>query len=335
MSEANYRALGWRYGSLSVQRFGAMIGPVTFVLPNGRAVSPLFLPPWVGQDLTDIEPGVIAHLRGEWPCVPFGVSPTAGGFTPRWADVIQSAPDSHMLHGHGSNTEWKFTQVTASMLELTCIYPEDNDVISLTRRIRAIPNAAAVEFSLFVSVRRPTRLPIGLHFTFGAPDPLTINPGLFARGWTYPGSIGAAQAFEHDRPFSNLARVPGKAGSELDASRFPFSTPNEDLLQLNGIEGTCELEFPVESYRLTLSWNSEHFPSLLLWLSNRAYGGAPLSGRTVALGVEPICSAFGMGRAVSAASNPAAQSGVKTAIAIDPDRPFETRYRMSAAEINK
>lgn len=331
MIDANYRALGWRFGALTVQRYGAMVGPLTFVLPNGRLVSPLFLAPWVADDPANIHPGVIAHLRGEWPCVPFGVKPTTKGFTTRWAETIDAVSDSGVLHGYGSNAEWQFTQASESMLELRCTYPESDDVISLTRRIRIVPDAAAVEFSLHVRVRRPTRIPIGLHFTFGAPSPTVIRPGKFTAGWTYPGPTGAAQAFAHDRIFSNLERVPAAVGTaKLNAERFPFELPNEDLMQLNGIDGTCELEFPSEGYRVQLSWNRGHFPSLLLWLSNRAYVDTPLSGRTVALGVEPICSAFGMGKAVSAAGNPISLSGVDTVIAIDPDHPFDTQYRINA-----
>ena len=333
-TEPDYGALGWRFGALTVQRFGAMLGPLTFVLPSGRAVSPLFQAPWAAEVSDPAVLGVIAHLRGEWPCVPFGVQPEPREFTERWAAPLRGATDRTLLHGHGANVEWRFTRVSAATLELTCAYPADDDIHSLTRCIRAIPDEPAVELILTVRARRPTRVPIGLHFTFGSvASPVVIRPGRFEAGWTYPGPLGASQAFARDRPFADLARVPGCAAGSLDATRFPFEHPNEDLLQLTGVEGSCSLDYPEQAYRVTLAWNREHFPSLHLWLSNRAVKTAPLSGRTVALGVEPVCSAFGLGKGVSAGANPIAASGTKTAIDIDPGHPFETTYRISAADL--
>jgi hypothetical protein len=330
--EPDYCALGWRFGALTVQRFGGMLGPLTFVLPDGRTASPLFISPWVAETPDSATPSVIAHLRGEWPCVPFGVRPDPTGFAPAWAAALEPVVDQRPLHGYGSNVDWQFTQVSASMLELACIYPDDDDVHSLTRRIRPVPDAPAVELSLTVRARRTMRVPIGLHFTFGcARSPIIVRPGKFAEGWTFPGPLGASQAFAHDRRFDDLARVPGRVAGELDATRFPFDHPNEDVLQLTDVEGSCTLEYPAEAYRVTLAWNRTHFPSLLLWLSNRALKIPPWNGRTVALGVEPVCSAFGLGRGVSTHANPIAESGTNTAIEITAGQVFETTYRISAS----
>jgi hypothetical protein len=329
--EPEYCALGWRFGALTVQRFGGMLGPLTFVLPDGRAASPLFLAPWVAESQDPAWPQVITHLRGEWPCVPFGARPDPAGFSPAWAAALESAADHRPLHGYGSNVDWRFTQVSSSMLELTCLYPEEDDVHSLTRRIQPLPDAPAVELSLTVRARRTTRVPMGLHFTFGCVrSPVILRPGRFAAGWTFPGPLGASQAFAHDRRFDNLACVPGRAVSQLDATQFPFDEPNEDLLQLTGVEGSCSLEYPAEAYRVELAWNRAHFPSLLLWLSNRALEIPPWSGRTVALGVEPVCSAFGLGSGVSTHANPIAESGTDTAIDVEAGQSFETTYWISA-----
>jgi hypothetical protein len=334
VAQPDYCGIGWQFGALTVQRFGGMLAPLTFVLENGRPTSPLFLAPWIADVRDSAVPGVIAKLRGEWPCVPFGAPPDPDGFSPAWAAALNAVTNQTALHGYGSNADWYFTQLSTSELELMCVYPDHDDIESLTRRIRAIPNAPAIELSLTVRARRLTRLPIGLHFTFGVVGgPVIVRPRKFAMGWTFPGPLGASQVFARDRWFRDLACVPGREGHNLDATRFPFNTPNEDILQLTGIEGCCSLDYPVEAYRVTLDWNCRQFPSLLLWLSNRAIATPPWNGRTVALGVEPVCSAFSLGSGVSMHANPIADAGTPTAIQIDAEHPFETTYSISASTI--
>ncbi|WP_455854068.1 hypothetical protein [Ensifer canadensis] len=71
------------------------------------------------------------------------------------------------------------------------------------------------------------------------------------------------------------------------------------------------------------------FPSLLLWYSNRGRKAYPWDGKHLALGVEPVCSAFDLGPAVSSADNPLASPAAPTSLPFDSDQPFVTRYRIS------
>ena len=41
-----YRALAWPHGVLAVQSLGAMLAPITFILADGRQVSPMQVAPW-------------------------------------------------------------------------------------------------------------------------------------------------------------------------------------------------------------------------------------------------------------------------------------------------
>ena len=66
------RALAWDHGCLSLQRLAGMLGPVTFLLPDGRQISPLQIAPWFADPRRETLPGVLRRLRGEWPCAPFG-----------------------------------------------------------------------------------------------------------------------------------------------------------------------------------------------------------------------------------------------------------------------
>ena len=114
----------------------------------------------------------------------------------------------------------------------------------------------------------------------------------------------------------------------VDASRLPFAGDVEELLQIQGLDGTVALVNHAEGYRARLSWQKEHFPSLLLWMSNRGRKFEPWNGRHVALGIEPICSPFGLGPATALADNPIAASGTPTALDFSADHTFVARYRI-------
>ena len=101
------------------------------------------------------------------------------------------------------------------------------------------------------------------------------------------------------------------------------------LVQLCGVSSDFVLRYPADGFQVRLSWNSVHFPSVLLWISNRGRNYAPWNSRHVALGIEPVCSAFDLGPAVSTAPNPIRDAGVATAMDFTPDRIFTTIYRIA------
>lgn len=334
MSEAPYRGLGWKHGALTVQRHAAMLAPLTFLLPGGRQVSPMHVAPWADEPGTEELPGVLQRLRGEWPCVPFGYSVPGEGFPVDWARSMGPAAPDEEVHGHNSNHPWTWEPDDGSSLRLSIDYPTSSPVKRLERTITPDPDAPAVDLELVIETREACRLPLGLHATFRLPlarRRARIEPAPFAEGRTYPGTVEpSAPLFAIDRPFSTLAAVPGRDGSTVDASRLPFATDTEELLQLNLIDGSVALANEAEGYRVRVSWQQEHFPSLLLWFSNCGRKMAPWNGRHLALGMEPICSPFGLGPGAAIAENPLARSGTPTARAFAVGEIFTTRYRIEA-----
>ena len=101
----DYVGLAWRCGTLSIQRMGGMLAPLTLILKDGRQISPLYLAPWAA-----------AAIRPEWAAV-------AGG----------GAGDPY-LHGYGSNVAWEWARVDSTSVELRCRYPETDDIEELVRR---------------------------------------------------------------------------------------------------------------------------------------------------------------------------------------------------------
>ena len=178
MSE-DYRSLAWAHGVLAVQRLGAMLAPLTFLVA-GRQVSPMHVAPWAGEPGTGELPGILRRLRGEWPGVPFGYTIPPDGFTPEWASVFADPLPEEEVHGPSSNREWNWAESGEGSLRLSLDYPASSDIARVERRITPDPDAAAVDLELTVTARRDCRLPIGLHPCFRLPaeaGKARIEPG--------------------------------------------------------------------------------------------------------------------------------------------------------------
>jgi hypothetical protein len=335
MSEHDeYRGLGWAHGCLTVQRLGAMLAPVTFMLADGRQISPLQIAPWAAEPAAAALPGVLRRLRGEWPCVSFGYSLPADAWPAAWQRVMPAGAADEPMHGPASNLPWEWVATDTTSLRLRIDYPDDSPIRCLDRVITPDPWAPAIDLELSIEIRAACRLPIGLHPTFRLPLlPATarLEVGRFEQGLTYPSIVEAGAAFfASDRTFTKLAAVPALAGGVYDATLLPFDQEVEELLQLNGVDGCAALANLAEGYRVRVRWQPEHFPSLLLWFSNRGRKMYPWHGRHVAVGIEPICSPFGLGVPTAAADNPIARAGTATAHSFSAGESFVTRYRIEA-----
>jgi hypothetical protein len=332
-----YRGLGWKYGALTVQRHAAMLAPIVFLLADGRQVSPMHVAPWADEPIAAGQPGILQRLRGEWPCVPFGYAVNDPTAPIEWARLNGASEPGEEIHGHSSNHPWTWGEADGARVKLSIDYPAGHPVKRLIRTITPDANAPAVDIELRIEVKDACRLPLGLHPTFRLPaetGSARIEPAAFAEGRTYPGTVEpSAPLFAIDRAFASLTAVPGRNGESIEASWLPLANETEELLQLNEIDGTVSLANEAERYRVRLTWQKEHFPSLLLWISNRGRKMAPWNGRHLALGMEPICSPFGLGPAAARADNPMAKTGTRTARDFAAGEVFTTRYRIEAEKL--
>lgn len=339
------RTLRWAHGSLTVQRLGAMLAPVRFDLPSGRMVEPLHIAPWADDGtISDVElaalPPILHRLRGDWPCVPFGADEPER-LSPEWAASMGRRfplPANPPPHGESSNCKWNWEPKGDGRLCLSLDYPDDHPIARVERDVIPDPDAAAVNLVLRIMPRANCQLPLGLHPTFALP-PLagsaSIMPPHAKQIRSYPGSLEpGGDIFAPNAVFTNLTEAPDHKGQAMDASSIPFEQPGEDLLQLVGVDdGRVSLDNHAGGYRATLSWNAEHFPSLLIWYSNRGRQQSPWLGRHSALGLEPVCSAFDLGAAIAIGDNPIAQQGVPTSIPLRAGEVFQTHYRIAADDL--
>ena len=328
------RALAWDHGCLSLQRLAGMLGPVTFLLPDGRQISPLQIAPWFADPRRETLPGVLRRLRGEWPCAPFGAD-APRNLPEGWAADGETFAGADLAHGLCSHLDWDWIDAPEGALALQLDYPEPHPLSRVTRRVTPVVDAPAIDIEFTVEARRACALPLGLHPTFRAPTlpgGLRLEPALYDHVRSFPGDLepGAAM-FAPDVRFDRLEHAPRRGGGEVDATRPPFAANIEDLLQIVGIDGAMTLHYLDEGFRATLSWNPEHFPSLLLWFSNQGRKAYPWSGRHRALGVEPVVSAFDLGPAVANGRNPIRDAGFATTRAFAEGELFVTRYRIELA----
>ena len=102
------RSLAWRHGVVSVNALGGMIGPTSFVLPDGRQASPFHIAPWFDDAQFLAQGDMLAGLSGEWPCVPFGYPFPSDTWPAGWPGGVEDAARITHAHGYGSNMPWRF-----------------------------------------------------------------------------------------------------------------------------------------------------------------------------------------------------------------------------------
>ncbi|MGB5869840.1 MAG: hypothetical protein WBH04_06550 [Albidovulum sp.] len=306
-----------------------MLTDLELDLPDGRSVAPLHKAPWLDEALPDGIPPLMTGLQGEWPCVPFGMSPQ-GALAGDWAGLSR-LPDL-WPHGFAANHDWHITVNDPQSLQARIAYPLADPVDHLTRQVRGVNGMAAIEIDLGIHMRRNAQLPIGLHPVFRLPvetGQARLCPGEYDQVFCYPGDTGGTPAFSRAAPF----RFENLTGLGFDPMALPYPERSETLFLLSGTDGAFILENHAENYRVTLDWDALDFPSLMLWISNGGRCAPPWNGRHWALGVEPVCSAFDLGRAISTANNPLSNAGVRTSRMLTPDHPFNTRYSISIAPL--
>ena len=327
---SSVKSLAWSHGVVSVETLGGMLGPTLFVLPDGRQIAPFHIAPWFEGDQASDQPGILKRLRGEWPCVPFGAASLRAG-QDGWPASDPTLEPDPFPHGFGSNHNWYWLETAADEIGLAIDYPTSHPISGLRRWVRPVTGEAAIDFCLSIKARHDCVLPIGLHPVFRLP---AVTGGMrldiTARAAsTFPGRVDPSSIFAPDQLARNWHAIALTDGTILDPGAVPLSQNTEDLLQLLDIGGHAELHNLAENYRVRLDWNAEHFPDLLLWFSNFGRRHKPWNGRHLALGVEPVCSAFDLGSQISSSPNPINRRGNPTAHVFSAREVFETRYRVT------
>jgi hypothetical protein len=319
--------LAWDRGSAQLHALGGMLGPAMFELEGGRSVQPFFLAPWFDEKGSEKLPGLMRNLRGEWPCVPFGIEGRNDAVG--WKGGAKAIGDGNP-HGFGANHDWELMGRGDSWVEIGIDYPETHPVRRLTRKVAGRPGSAALDVVLRVEARISGEIAIALHPTFRLPatdGAARIDVAGLEWGLAFPQELDATTAAKPGARFDSLSGVPAAGGGLIDLSRLPLESPNEDLLQIKASGGAARLANLEEEYSVTVRYDAALFPSVVVWITNHGFQAPPWSGRTRAIGIEPARSAFDFGQPVSAdAGNPLSRAGLPTSIWIQAGKALSTQY---------
>lgn len=330
---------GWRLRNgqvdLRLTRTAGMLGPVTFRLPDGRKVSPFAVAPWASETLAPGTPKLLAALRGDFFCAPFGGNGTA------------IAGESHPPHGESANADWTL-EGRVAVGDAQTLHAH------LTTRVRhgridkrlTLRDGQAAVYCEHVISGMSGRLPIGTHPCFRFPDgegSARVSVG----GWRWgqvlpvPLELPAGRGYSALRPgarFRRLDRVPLAAGGFADLTRYPARRGFEDLVMLmgsgKGAFGWSAITYPEERYCVLQIKDPQVLTHTVLWHSNGGRHYPPWNGRHVdVLGVEEVTSYFHFGLAESVRSNPLNRAGFPTAVKLDRRRPLRVAHLFAAVSL--
>jgi hypothetical protein len=327
-----------------IQSLGAMLGPTWFSL-GSREVQPLAVAPWADEVGPEYEklPRILRRLRGEWPCVPFGMAEPRPDLPREWI-LDESSPCGYIdpnPHGFSSNAEWELMCLEPKRIELGLEYPKCHPITRVTRTITVSEDAPALQISLLVQAREACDLPIGVHPVLRLPEKpgtASLHFDTDVRGWTSPTpfepGISKIRPNVRDVPLTKVPCVCAAGENKTqDVTRLPLNCETEELILVLGHNGMAMLTNHDERYSVALSWDQEMFPACLLWLSNRGRGYCPWNRRFLGLGVEPIRSAFDLGVTVSQSRcNPLWRSGIPCTYTFSPAQDLETKYSIAVVE---
>lgn len=323
--EAFYH-LAWAHGEVTVRAVGGMIAPVEFDLGGGHRISPLHVAPWKAEGLSPL----MAGLRGEWPCLPFGPVRVPDNLPPGWPPrTLENGWD----HGYCSNHAWELAACSDSMLSLAIELPEADPVARLERHIRVQADAPAIEVELVIHPRRAAVIPFALHPTFVVPtEGVEIVGDGYAAVHTYPMQPEpGVSRLRPGRIASSLKALPAEDGSTLDVTRLPLPFKTEELLQVADCKPPFVLRYPAQRAEVLLDWDTTHLPDALLWISNGGRSHAPWDGTHYALGIEPNNSCFDLTSvAIPPDEHPLAK---RTGLRLQAGVPLSIVYRLSARSL--
>ncbi len=92
----------------------------------------------------------------------------------------------------------------------------------------------------------------------------------------------------------------------LDLNRLPLPLHTEELLQLQDCAPPFSLYYEKEGVEVSLFWDPQQLPDVMLWVSNGGRSVFPWNNRNYALGVEPVNGVFDLGRVATPPARPSA-----------------------------
>jgi len=299
-------------------------------------VQPFSIAPWAGRKLPMGTPRVLAALRGDFFCCPFGIDrgrPYRGQATPP--------------HGETANSDWRLESIERSQGRsrlVASLAPEfrrgriTKEIVicdgqtAVYQRHRIQGLSGPITLGHHPMLRFPTEGAVGLISTSG-----------FARGLVFPTELGSPSegcysALRPGAEFTRLNRVPLARGGFTDLSEFPSRRGYDDLVQLLSRRQApfawTAVVFPKERYVWFSLKDPRVLTSTLLWISNGGRYAEPWKGQHApVMGLEEVTGYFDFGVASSHRKNPVSARGHPTALRLREDKPLTVSFIMAVAAV--
>ena len=320
---------------LAVTKRGAHMAPVTFLRDSGKPVQPYHVSPWQNEKIAEFPAPVLASLRGDWFCLPFGGNGT------------EFRNEKHPPHGEVAGSEWTHVDTKRGDGRTTLVLAFE----PTARKGRIVKELSLVDGQNAVYSRHTVTgfagpAPCGHHATLAMPDSggvFRVSTSPIEFGMTNPSRFsdpakGEYQALAIAAPFADLARVPAmeKGAPDADLTRLPARPGFADLVQVvnkpEGTAWTCATRTD-EGWLWYALKDPKVLRSTLFWIENRGRHGSPWNGRNNCLGLEDVTTFFADGLAASAGGNLLTRRGIPTAIEFTADKPTEIRYIQGVSRV--
>ncbi len=329
----------WSFRSSHVHanltKLGGHLAPVAFRLDH-RLVTPFAIAPWAEEKLAPGTPALLAALRGDFLCAPFGGNGVA------WRS------EKHPPHGETANANWRLRSVVKTDDGHTRLHATLATKVrpgTVDKYLTLVDGHTAI-YQRHVLSGASGPMSIGHHALVKFPDTpgsgvvstsrfvhATVLPDLFER----PEARGY-QSLKPGAAFRSLERVPLLTGELTDLTRFPARRGFDDLVMLTADPklpfAWSAVTFPRERYVYFALRDPRTLRHTILWISNGGRHYPPWSGRhTSVIGVEDTTSYFHYGLAESAGPNPLNRRGLPTTLQLDARKPTVINYIIGVAAI--
>lgn len=302
---------------LALTCLGGHMAPVTFCRDRAGGIQPYYISPWQGEAIRKFGAPVLAPLRGDFFCLPFGGNGQAVG------------GEKHPPHGETAGSTWKFIRQerTGPAVKLTVALKLKARPGKVTKDLALVEGHNAVYLQHTLDDFGAAAFPIAHHCTLAVgdePGAMRVWTSPIRFGLTYPGLFSDPanreyQSLAMGARFDNLRHVPllWKDPAVGDCTRFPVRRGFCDLLAVVNQPGspawttaTCASAGYLW-YALKLP---AQLPLTVMWIENGGRHGEPWNGRNRCLGLEDACGYFADGLAASIKPNALSRQGVPTAI---------------------
>jgi hypothetical protein len=332
----------WVIGSdqveLAVTMRGAHMAPVVFNREGGHAFQPYYISPWQGEGLAVPCP-VLAPLRGDFFCMPFGGNATAYN------------GEAHPPHGEVSGSEWSLVGAEKKSKVTTLTIRLDTHVRTgrVTRQFSLMDGQQTVYLTTTVEGFAGLTS-FGHHAMLAMPKregAVLISTSSFRFGMTCPHPFSRPenreyQSFAVGAEIDSLLEIPTIFKERLltDASSYPARFGYADLLGLfeepRAVPGKPSWVAAVntEDHWLWFALkNPQDMPARVIWMENHGRHGNPWNGRNCCIGLEDGCMYFDAGVSESSHENIISRRGIPTCREMKAGEPFCLKYIQGAVRV--